>query len=297
MRYAVIDIGANTVRVQVYDVENSLPLTIFSKKIVAGLVTYIEDGKLSEKGQKKLIGVLSAHLKAVYLFSVKDTFVFATASLRSISNLKEVKKAVKNECGIDLNVLSQDDEAKLGYAGIQLSCDEDSGFTVDVGGGSTEIVQFKKKIASVFLNLDFGALSLYKNYVKFLLPTLFEIKKLDRFLKKSIHIKESVNTKTIFGIGGTIRAIGNILSEFLPNNSNVLFSYNDVEVLYKNLLSHDRKLFKIVLQVCPERVHTITTGTLIVKDILEKFNAQEVSVFNTGLREGVLMYNLNKRGK
>ena len=298
MRYAVIDIGANTVRLQVYTIKDKTPTTIFSKKMVAGLVTYIDDdGRLSEKGQKKLINVMSTHLDSVKLFNVKDCFVFATASLRSVSNIKEVKKLVKNECGIDLIVLSQEEEAKLGYIGIQLSCAADEGFTVDIGGGSTEIVQFKDKVASVFLNLSFGSLSLYKHYVNFLLPSVFESRKINKFVRKNISIRKDVNTHTIFGIGGTIRSIGNILSEYLPDTSNKRFSYNDVLLLHKKLQSHDKKLFRTILQVSPERVHTISPGVIIVKNILEEFNAKEVSVCNTGLREGVLISNLNKRGK
>ena len=296
MRYAVIDIGANTVRLQIYDLKDkdSNPTTLFSKKMVAGLVTYIEDGKLSDKGCKKLVKVLSAHLNTVKLFNVKDSFVFATASLRLVTNLKEVKKLVKNECKIDLMILSQEEEAKLGYAGIQLSCNASEGFTVDIGGGSTEIVQFKDTVANVFLNLGFGSLSIYKNYVSLLLPNLREVKKIERFVQANIKIHTGAQTNTIFGIGGTMRAIGNILSEFLPDNSNMRFSYNDILFLYKNLLSHNKKLFKTILQVSPERVHTITPGTIIVKNILEEFHANEVIVCNTGLRGGVLISNIKR---
>lgn len=293
MRYAVIDIGANTVRLQVYEVSDKIPKTLFTKKIVAGLVTYIENRRLTEKGCRKLIKVLSTHLSTVELFAVEKTLVFATASLRNIENAAEVNQVVKEQTHIDLMILSQEEEAKLGYAGIALSCNATEGFTVDIGGGSTEIVHFKNKAANVYLNLDFGSLSLYKNNIALVLPSTQEAKKINSFVKKRMEREAAVSSEVIFGIGGTVRAIGNILSEFMPNNSNTKFSYNDVVLLYKELQAQNPKLFKTILQVVPERVHTITPGTIIVKNILEKFNAHEVIVCNTGLREGILLSSLS----
>lgn len=293
MRYAVIDIGANTVRLQVYEVSDKIPKTLFTKKIVAGLVTYIENRRLTEKGCRKLIKVLSTHLSTVELFAVEKTLVFATASLRNIENAAEVNQVVKEQTHIDLMILSQEEEAKLGYAGIALSCNATEGFTVDIGGGSTEIVHFKNKAANVYLNLDFGSLSLYKNNIALVLPSTQEAKKINSFVKKRMEREAAVSSEVIFGIGGTVRAIGNILSEFMPNNSNTKFSYNDVVLLYKELLAQNPKPFKTILQVVPERVHTITPGTIIVKNILEKFNAHEMIVCNTGLREGILLSSLS----
>jgi ppx/gppA phosphatase family protein len=292
MRYAVIDIGANTVRLQVYEVTNNVPVTLFTKKIVAGLVTYIEAGRLTEKGCQKLIKVLSTHLSTVELFAVKKTFVFATASLRDIDNADEVQQAVRAKLNTELLILAQEEEAKLGYIGIALSCNAEEGCTVDIGGGSTEIVLFKNKKASVYLNLDFGSLSLYKDNVTLVLPTSQEAKKINSFVKKRIEREAALSSKVIFGIGGTIRAIGNILSEFISGNSNTRFSYDDVILLHKELLAQNPKLFKTILQVVPERVHTITPGTIIVKNILEKFKSNEVVVCNTGLREGVLLSSI-----
>lgn len=257
------------------------------------MVTYIENRRLTEKGCRKLIKVLSTHLSTVELFAVEKTLVFATASLRNIENAAEVNQVVKEQTHIDLMILSQEEEAKLGYAGIALSCNATEGFTVDIGGGSTEIVHFKNKAANVYLNLDFGSLSLYKNNIALVLPSTQEAKKINSFVKKRMEREAAVSSEVIFGIGGTVRAIGNILSEFMPNNSNTKFSYNDVVLLYKELLAQNPKLFKTILQVVPERVHTITPGTIIVKNILEKFNAHEVIVCNTGLREGILLSSLS----
>ncbi|MEL3909349.1 MAG: hypothetical protein P1P64_10145 [Treponemataceae bacterium] len=296
MRYGVVDIGANTVRLQVYSFKNKVLTSLFTKKTVAGLVTYIENGRFTEKGFKKLIMVLQGLFNTIDIFSLRKVFVFATASLRSVENLAEVKKVVKKETGIDLIILSQEEEARLGYLGIELSFTDDAktkqGYTVDIGGGSIEIVQFKNREANVYLNLGFGCLSLYKDFVELVLPTKQEIKRIEAFAKKKIKIGAKASTNTIFGIGGTMRAVGNILSEFLPNNINTRFSYNDVLILYKNLISKNKDLFQVVLQVTPERVHTIIPGTIVVKNILEKFSAKEVIVCNTGLREGVLLSKL-----
>lgn len=288
MRVAVIDIGANTIRLQVYEVFHNQAETIFTKKVTAGLVTYIDNGQLSERGLARLISILSTHMRTIKLFKVRQTIAFATASLRNISNLDYVKRTIKEKAKTDLVILSQEEEAQLGYLGISHFTQMTEGFTVDIGGGSTEIVRFKNNSANVFLNLNFGCLSLYEDYVNLILPAKDEIKKMNAHVNDCIKAHEKINVERIIGIGGTMRAAGNIISEFLPNHSNTLFSYDDLMHLYKGLTAQDHKLFKIVLQVSPERVHTITPGIIIIKNILEIFHAASVQVSNTGLREGVL---------
>lgn len=287
MNVAIIDIGSNTIRLHIYNIHNKTFESIFTKKIVAGLITYIQDGKLTSRGIKKIIKILLSHTKLIQLFHIDNFFIFATAVLRNISNADEVLSKVKKETGCTITILSQDEEAKLGYKGISIFSNYQSGYSIDIGGGSTEIVQFKNKNANIFLKLNFGCLSLFRSHVHFILPTQDEVVAMTSYINSNL--SRNVTMKKLLGIGGTVRAVGNILSECLPNNSPTSFLYSDLRYLFDNLIAQDTTIFNLLIQVSPERIHTIIPGLIILKTIMEYYSVESVEVCSTGLREGVLV--------
>lgn len=94
MKYALIDIGSNSIRMNVYNKDN-IRKEVFSKKYMAGLADFVEDGKLSKKGEKKLIKVLSSQKLLLNYLPIDDVYVFASASLRNVENGEEIAKKNK----------------------------------------------------------------------------------------------------------------------------------------------------------------------------------------------------------
>ena len=89
MKYAVIDVGSNTVRLCVYDVlcpEKRKFKTIMNRKIMAGLAAYIVDGAFSDEGIAEAILAVKKCIKRASYLSPDRIDVFATAVLRNISN-------------------------------------------------------------------------------------------------------------------------------------------------------------------------------------------------------------------
>ncbi len=296
MNYGVIDIGSNTIRLNVYN-EDRPNKEIFSKKSVAGLASYISDGELSPRGIKKLIKVLNSHKKILNYIPVDHTYLFATASLRNVSNHKEIIKNVKRETGYDIELIPDKEEARLGYLAAGKAYDFNKGITIDIGGGSTEIVAFcKGEIADVF-NLSEGSLSLFSKYIDEILPGVDEYKALNKYLDSVIvpikKLKLNGDTHAI-GLGGTVRAIGNILQELHGRAVNDVYSLEDVLDLQRRIVVKDSNVLRIILQVVPERIHTVTTGSVILSTIMKKYKVNTIYVSNIGLREGYLMNKLTE---
>ena len=86
MKYALIDIGSNSIRLNVYNKDN-IQKEVFSKKYMAGLAGLVEDGKLSDKGIKKLMKVLSAQKMLLDYLPIDEIYAFASASLRNVDNV------------------------------------------------------------------------------------------------------------------------------------------------------------------------------------------------------------------
>lgn len=154
MRHAIVDIGSNTIRLIIFDInENKNNFKkVLNKKYTAGLITYVHDGELSGKGIKKLIKTLSSIKNIVIELNVDTFSPFATASLRNLENTEEVLEEVKKDLDIDIDVLEQVEEAFLGNVGIRSEIKVDSGISVDIGGASTEVVYFEEDgIANILI--------------------------------------------------------------------------------------------------------------------------------------------------
>ena len=168
---ALIDIGSNTIRLVIYELDHSQdsrfkqedsatgsykqptnalsavsPTRLFSKKRMVGLAGYVDkDNNLSDDGVTAACGSLKYLQKLCDALRVRERYFFATASLRNIGNSKQVCSIIEQTCNISIDLISSKDEALLGYAAFKHDAPFESGLLCDVGGGSTELVCFEEK--------------------------------------------------------------------------------------------------------------------------------------------------------
>lgn len=289
MKYAVVDIGSNTIRLIIFkNIEDGF-YKLLNKKYTAGLINYISLNKLNDKGIKKLIKTLSSIKVICDEVDVRYLNVFATASLRNIDNQLEVLKAIKDVTGIEIDLLSQEEEARLGNIGAVNNIGDEEGITIDIGGASTEIVHFRKKKPFEILNLEVGSLLLFSRHISEVFPKKKEIVKIENDILKEINSKNiDASYKYMIGIGGSIRSTGKILDE-LWNKNDYEFSLNDIELLLKNFKNRDMETIRAMIKVNAARLHTIVPGILILKNIMEILDIKKVKVSDEGLREGYLI--------
>lgn len=292
MKYAVIDIGSNTIRLQIYAVdENNNIDSLLNKKAVAGLSSYVEDGLMTKKGADKLVNVLNKFIYIVDHLKIESLYLFATAALRNAKNSKQILAYVEEKVGKKIELISGEEEARLGYLGIREEYNISNGYIVDIGGGSVEISLVEDNKVVYATSLKNGALSYYKNYSNDILlnkKAATNIKKAIRMDLEKNKVKRFNKSLPIYGLGGSIRACGNISQEYfdLPSNSHL---YKDsLKSLRKDLQNKDPELTKTILQVVPERIHTIGPGAIVLYEIFRYLNASDLYISKNGVREGYL---------
>ena len=100
MKKALVDLGSNTVRLSVYQVfEDGSFSLLFSEKETAGLVNYITDKHMSVEGFDKACDVINDFKRLMAQFDISELNIFATASLRNISNRDEALAYIKEKTG------------------------------------------------------------------------------------------------------------------------------------------------------------------------------------------------------
>lgn len=294
MRHAIVDIGSNTIRLIIFDInENKNNFKkVLNKKYTAGLITYVHDGELSGKGIKKLIKTLSSIKNIVIELNVDTFSPFATASLRNLENTEEVLEEVKKDLDIDIDVLEQVEEAFLGNVGIRSEIKVDSGISVDIGGASTEVVYFEEDGPREYINLKTGSLLLFGENVSRILPKKSEIRAIEKSVIRELNSSHfSSKENKLIGIGGTIRTTGKVIAD-LWNEDEKKFTLKDIYKLLNLIKDRNTETIRSIIRTNPARIHTIIPGIIILKILMEKFEIDEIEVSDNGLREGYLIYKV-----
>ena len=225
--------------------------------------------------------------------------VFATASLRNIRNTEEVLTAIRESTGLEVEVISGELEARYGCIGALLTCPLAGGAVFDIGGGSTEIVRLENgKIISA-QSLDMGSLNLYNRYVSELWPSRPEIEDLAAAVRKKLRKADLPKKPAPFicGIGGTARAVLKIANQYLEKpESNRLLTLAELDRTASMLLDRKNTARKLILKNCPDRVHTILPGVIIMTTLTHKLCKEQLYISRYGVREGYLCQKLIKPG-
>lgn len=294
MRHAIVDIGSNTIRLIIFDInENKKNFKkVLNKKYTAGLITYVHDGELSGKGIKKLIKTLSSIKNIVIELNVDTFSPFATASLRNLENTEEVLEEVKKDLDIDIDVLEQVEEAFLGNVGIRSEIKVDSGISVDIGGASTEVVYFEEDGPREYINLKTGSLLLFGENVSRILPKKSEIRAIEKSVIRELNSSHfSSKENKLIGIGGTIRTTGKVIAD-LWNEDEKKFTLKDIYKLLNLIKDRNTETIRSIIRTNPARIHTLIPGIIILKILMEKLGIDEIEVSDNGLREGYLIYKV-----
>ena len=174
MLCGIVDLGSNTIRLSIYHCDQGQFRLLLHKKTMAGLAGYVREGILSDSGILVACRTLAAYRALLDNFNVTHMHVFATASLRNIFNTAEAVETIRDVTGIQVEVLSGEEEAALSFRGAVLPGGVSTGVLADIGGGSFELVGYEDMAITLACSLPVGSLSLYTRFTEGLFPTADE---------------------------------------------------------------------------------------------------------------------------
>ncbi|HHH51059.1 MAG TPA: Ppx/GppA family phosphatase, partial [Campylobacterales bacterium] len=160
---AIIDIGSNSARLVIYEDSSRYGFHLICEKkskVRIGEGAYAKGGYLQPIGIKRAYFALREFIKTIKLYSVTKTICVATSALRDAPNGDEFRKWIKKELDLDIDIIDGKSEAKFGaIAGLNLLPIQ-SGITIDIGGGSSDLALIKNcKIIDTY-SLNIGTVRL-----------------------------------------------------------------------------------------------------------------------------------------
>ena len=284
MKLAAIDIGSNAARLLISDViPGPLGTTEFIKAALVRVPLRLgfdvfDKGEISAGKVEKIIKTIKSYKLLLDVYEVKHLRACATSAMRDARNAAEIIKKVKAETGIEIQIISGDQEASLIYENhiAENMTSDESYLYVDVGGGSTELTFFSDGKLVFKKSFNIGTIRLLKNQVDEAIWD--EMKEFIRTKTKGYH------HVTAIGSGGNINKIFSISKrkEGKPLSLELLRDY------YKefNNLSLSQRISLHKLR--EDRADVIVPALLIYINVMRWADTEEIFVPKIGLADGLI---------
>ncbi len=292
---ASIDLGTNTCLLLVQNLETIL----HDESNVVRLGQGVDlTKKINPEAMERTFQCLQKYAAVVRSFGLEPSQVIAvgTAQARDAENAEFFFNKIKNELGFEFKVLSGDEEANATFIGAALPGMDPSKITVmDIGGGSTELVQ-----SSLGKSLNIGAVRMSERYLKSDPVTDEEFWKCESAIDESLQeMKSVINTSNDFvAVAGTAVTLAMLqlgITEFDRNKIDGFeMTRGDAHRLVEELKWRSIEERKIMPGMEPKRADVILAGALIFWRAMDVLGFEKVLISTRGLRYGVLKAGLNR---
>lgn len=300
MLYAMIDIGSNTIRMAVYEIEGDRVEMQMKRKHTVGLASYVRDGILQRAGIDKVVEIIGEYRNFLEELGIHSVTAFTTAAIRNSLNGADAVREISYRTRTNINIMSGDDEATFDFIGATHDLIEDKGLLIDIGGGSTEIVYFVDRQIKVKVSLPIGSLAFHTRYSgNHVLPSESECAEMYAEAEATVSaVKEFqfVSHAQICGIGGTFKgAMALYNAMYGMPRKNMRMEVRRLQDILKRFV-RDHELIvpdKILLmRTVPERMHTFMPGLIIADVLAKRFDSSNIIFSDSGVREGYIYSKL-----
>ncbi|MBD1392217.1 Ppx/GppA phosphatase family protein [Mucilaginibacter glaciei] len=290
MRYAAIDVGSNAVRLLIAEITDNNGSISFKKNTLLRVPVRLGDDaflnkKISDKKAGDLIKSMQAFRNLMDVFKVTDYMACATSAMREATNGQEVANRIKEEAGIDLEIVHGQNEAKIIYAShAEVDIDKTKNYLyIDVGGGSTELSLFSGETLLASQSFNLGTIRILDNQDKE--ETWTDMKNFIR--------EHTRSQKNIFGIGtgGNINKLFRLSG--IKNNAEPL-TYIKLKELYNYLNSYSLKDRINVLGLSQDRADVIIPACEIYLTVLKCAGIKSMYVPSVGMVDGIIQTLIEK---
>lgn len=293
---AVIDIGSNSVRLVIYyEDEQGIIYEVDQLKSVVRLSSYMDSRYyIKDEGIERTIEVLKGFRQLCEARHVKKVMGIATAATRKAGNRELFLKRIYEETGFYIQVLSGEQEAYSGYLAVVNSMDIKEGYSIDIGGGSSEIVKIQERNLIHSHSFPFGAVTLTQEFFHSDSPSKQDIQSLYDYINHQLSKEEWLTSRKVplIGIGGTARALGKIhqkLSRYpLPSLHHYRIWKYEIDMVFHQLLQMNVDKRKSMEGMPRDRADIIIAGIMVLQAVMDKIGAEELIISNKGLRDGVI---------
>lgn len=296
MRVAAIDCGTNSVRLLIADVAGGSLTEVARRMEIVRLGEGVDStGRLSPEAIERTRKALVGYAAEIAELGVSRVRMCATSASRDASNAEDFRGMVRSVLGVDPEVITGDQEARLSFTGALHGLDAEPPYlVVDIGGGSTEfVVGFERVDAAV--SVDIGCVRMTERHLHGDPPTPAEVAAAEREITKvvdnALRKVSGHGAMTLVGLAGSVTTVA-ALALRLPEYDaarihHARIPYDDVAKVTTDLLGStvaDRLDLPVMH---PGRADVIGAGALILRVIMERAGKASVVASEHDILDGI----------
>lgn len=306
MRLGVLDVGSNTVHLLVVDAHRGgRPEPVVSHKTELRLAELLRpDGSLGPDGTRALVDAATAAREEADQAGVEELVAFATSAVRDATDSADVLDAVRTTAGVDLAVLTGEDEARLTFLAIRRWFGWSAGrlLCLDIGGGSLELAAGKDEEPDVALSLPLGAGRLTREHLPGDPPADDAVEALQQLVQDAVGpaapaLLAAGEPDLVVGTSKTFRSLARIggaapssAGPYVRRTLQAGVLADVVGQLRPRPASERARL----PGVSANRAGQLLAGAVVAQEAMAAVGADELTICPWALREGILLRRLDR---
>ncbi|HEU4511546.1 MAG TPA: Ppx/GppA phosphatase family protein [Nocardioidaceae bacterium] len=305
MRLGVLDIGSNTGHLLVVDAHGgAAPLPAFSYKEPLRLAEHLDDGAVTPKGVDALTEFVSEALVVAEDKGCEEILGFATSAVRDALNSSEVLEHVRTETGVEIGVLSGEDEARLTFLAVRRWFGWSSGrlAVFDIGGGSLEIGAGSDEAPDVAQSLPLGAGRVTREWLHEDPPPADVVRQLRKQIRADIareagSVLRGGRPDHAVATSKTFRSLARVCGAAPSAEGPLVRRVLPADELAKKLPELAKMTHAELAElpgVSANRAHQLLAGALVADAVMDIFELDGLEICPWALREGVILERLDQ---
>jgi exopolyphosphatase / guanosine-5'-triphosphate,3'-diphosphate pyrophosphatase len=305
MRLGVLDVGSNTVHLLVVDAyPGARPMPAFSHKAELKLAAHLEDGSsLSSAGENNLRAEVEEALRIAEDKGVEDIIAFATSAVRDAVNGEQVLARIRKQTGVQINVMTGLDEARLTFLAARRWFGWSSGrlLVIDIGGGSLEVASGLDEEPDEVASLPLGAGRLTRDWLAKDPPSRPEVRGMRKHVRAQIARDVGALLRHgppdhVVGTSKTFRQLARIAGAAPSGDGPYIkriLRHADVADLAERLPAMSQSERARLPGVSAGRVAQLPAGAIVADAVLDLLGVGQLELCPWALREGVILRRLD----
>jgi exopolyphosphatase / guanosine-5'-triphosphate,3'-diphosphate pyrophosphatase len=289
--FGVVDIGSNTVHLLVASTNGREVIPLVDESAALRLGWDVDsNGGISAEKVEELLSTLQKFQASAAAAGVIELQLLATHVLRAAANSDEVREAITGATYLQVQVLSPEQEATLGFTGADAECPSlGPQVVVDIGGGSMQVTVGRDREIWGSISMPLGSARLAFTYLPSDPPTPTEKSRLVTYLATvmppALPCRDGIITGLI-GTGGTLRRVPQLLR------------LHTGQVLPANMIGHGLSLLRHMhadalmadYDIKPERARLMLPALLVLREVLRCYKSPPLIISSFGMREGAILW-------
>jgi exopolyphosphatase/guanosine-5'-triphosphate,3'-diphosphate pyrophosphatase len=299
-RIAVVDLGTNSTRLLVADVEDGAVYELERRTVVTRFGEGVDaTGRLSDAALGRVDEALGDYREVIDRLGAERVVAVATSAMRDAENGPAYREHVKQQFGIDARTISGDEEAKLSFLGATAGrADGASTMLVDIGGGSTEyVVGTPGEDPEFHVSTRMGSVRHTERFLATDPPTSDEVDALradaERMLSEEVPADVREATAHGIAVAGTATTLAAIDQELDPYDPDRVHGYRldlaSCERIFARLASLPLDERRRITGLHPDRAPSIVAGAAILVETIRGFEFDAVEVSEADILHGAAL--------